>query len=245
MSKSLAAMAGALVLIVCRTAGAGPAAYVHSPIVEYGEHEIGVHGGSSRFRDGSRESGLNASWGFGLKPWWFTEAALVFEREKGESLELEAFELENVFQLTETGRHAADFGLLLEIERPRDHAEGYEFVFGPLLQGDVGQFQLNGNLLFERHVHAATESETDLDYQWQAKLRWRPELEPGLQGFGELGEWDHWASSREQSHIWGPAVFGKLKLGGHQAVKYDAAFLVAASEAAPRKTFRFRVEFEY
>jgi len=245
MSKSIVAAATALLLLVARAAGAGPAAYVHSPIVDYGEREVDVHGGSAKLRDGTRESELVTGWGIGLKPWWFTEAYLVFAREKGESLELEAIEWENIFQLTETGRHAADLGLLLEIERPRDHAEGYEFVFGPLLQGDVGQVQLNGNLLFERHVRAEVESETEMRYEWQAKLRWRRELEPGLQGFGEMGEWNHWAPSSEQSHVWGPALFGKMKFGEHQAVKYDAAYLVAASHAAPKHLLRFRVEFEY
>jgi hypothetical protein len=224
---------------------AGPSAYVHTPIVEYGERELDLHGGRAKLGDGSRETGFVAGFGMGVTPWWFTEAYVVFKGATGQPTAAEAIEWENVFQLTETGKHAADVGLLLEIERPRDHAEGYELKYGPLLQTELGRVQLNGNLLFERHVRAAVPSDAEMLYECQAKYRWRPAFEFGLQGFGEMGKWDHWKPSREQSHVLGPAAFGKLGLGNHQALKYDAALLLAVSPAAPDRTLRFRVEYEF
>ena len=244
MQKISAACAGML-LVLCVPAVAGPAAYVHTPIVEYGEHEIDVHGGRSRLEDDGRESGFVVGYGVGLTPWWFTEAYVVYEGATGEPTKAEAVEWENVFQLTETGKHAADVGFLLEIERPRDHAEGYELKYGPLLQAESGRVQWNGNLLFERHVRAAEPSATEMLYEWQVKVRWLPAFEPGFQGFGEMGKWDHWEPSGEQSHILGPALFGKVGLGGHHALRYDAALLFAASRAAPDRTLRFRVEYEF
>lgn len=212
---------------------AGPAAYVHTPIVSYGEREIELKWGRAKV-DGSHEHETVVGYGMGLKPWWFAEVNLAYEGASDQSTRYAAFELENIFQLTETGRHAFDVGLLLEIERPRDHSEGYEVKFGPLLQTEVGRVQLNGNLLLERHFRAAEPSETETLYEWQAKYRWRPTLEPGLQGFGE-----------ENSHILGPALFGKVSLGGRQALKYDAAWLAAASHAAPAHTVRVRLEYEF
>jgi len=243
--KRSSGAAATLVLILARAALAGPGDYVHSPIVEYGEREIDVHGGYSRSGDGAYESALSAGWGIGLQPWWFTEAYVKFEGASGEKFDAEAIEWENILQFTETGRYPMDVGLLVEVERSDDHAEGYEVVYGPLFQGDVGQLQLNGNLLFESHVHAAEETDTELKYEWQAKLRWRREFEPGLQGFGEMGEWNHWAPTSAQSHVWGPAIFGKLKVGEQQALRYDAALLFGATNASADRTLRFRVEYEY
>ena len=245
MQKLSAACAALWVSLCASAANAGPADYVHTPIVEYGEHEIELKGGRSRQGDGTYEQAYAASYGVGVTPWWFTEAYVKFEGASGQPTKAEAVEWENVFQFTETGKYAADLGMLLEIERPRDHGEGYELTYGPLLQAESGRVQWNGNLLFRSHVNATEPFETEMLYEWQVKYRWLPAFEPGLQGFGEMGKWDHWSPSGEQSHILGPALFGKVGLGGHQALRYDAALLFAASPAAPDRTLRFRVEYEY
>lgn len=232
----------ALALCAAQAALAGPAAYVKTPLVEYGERELELKWGRAKAGDGTREHQTIIGVGAGITPWWFTElnAGLVGGTEK--STAYEALEWENIFQLTETGKYPVDAGFLFEIERPRDHAEGWE---GPLLQTEFGRVQLNGNALFERHVRADLPGETEFLYEWQAKYRWRPALELGFQGFGELGKWDHWSAHNEQSHILGPAVFGQVRLGTRQKIKYDAAYLVAASPAAPDRTLRFRVEYEF
>ncbi len=62
---------------------------------------------------------------------------------------------------------------------------------------------------------------------------------------GEMGEWDHWEDSDDQNHRIGPAVFGKLNVGQKQAIKYNAALLFGASDAAPDHTFRLQVEYEF
>lgn len=245
MHKLFAACAAMWISHYAAVAQAGPSDYVHTPIVEYGEHEIELKGGRARLGDGSHEDAYAASYGIGVTPWWFTEAYVKFEGATGQPTKAEAVEWENVFQLTETGRYAADVGMLLEIERPRDHAEGYELTYGPLMQTEFGRMQLNGNLLFQRHVRAIEPSETEMHYEWQVKYRWLAAFEPGLQGFGEMGKWNHWAHSSEQSHLVGPALFGKVGLGGHHALRYDAAVLFAASAAAPDRRLRFRVEYEY
>lgn len=245
MQKSAAACAALWLSMCAPAASAGPSAYVHTPIVEVGEREIDFHGGRARQGDGSRDSGFAIGYGMGVRPWWFTEAYVVFEGASGGPARAEAVEWENVFQLTETGRHAADLGFLLEVERPRDHAEGYELKYGPLLQTEFGSVQWNANLLFEQHVRAEIAAQTQMFYEWQAKYRWRRAFEPGLQGFGGMGKWDHWEASSLQSHVFGPALFGKIGLGPHQALKYDAALLFAASPAAPDRTLRLRIEIEF
>lgn len=236
-------VAGALLSPVF--AHAGPSDYVYTPTVEYGEKEIDIKFGSARKGSDPRESAGSIGFGYGAKEWWFTEFYLKYKRENGEGTKYDAIEWENKFQLTESGKYPVDVGFLLEIERPKDRSEGWEVKWGPLFQTEFGKIQLNANFLFERSYRAAEPSQTVFQYQWQAKYRWLPQFEYGFQGFGELGKWNHWAADDERIHKVGPAIFGKLPLGGHQAIKYNAAWLFAASAAAPSHTVRAQVEYEF
>jgi hypothetical protein len=230
-------------------AHADPQESVYSPIVEQGELEFELKSGWAKLRqdgaDAGRIDGQSLSVGYGVTRWWFTEIGANWLKPPGSSRGFDAWEWENRFQLTETGRYFADLGLLLEIERPKDHSEGYELRYGPLIQADFGtQWQGNLNLLFERHVKADAPSRIEFGYQWQLKNRWRRAFEWGLQGFGTAGPWDDWAPSGEQAHIAGPAVFGKLRLGGQQVLNYNVGYLLPLNKGAPRNTIRLQLEFE-
>lgn len=243
--KRLAAIAAATASLCAQHAHAGPSDYIFLPGVEYGEREIDFKFGTAKSGDTERFSAASIGFGWGATPWWFTEFYAKYEREHPEGTKFDAWEWENKFQLTETGKYFADVGFITEIERPRDHTEGYEFKFGPLFQTDFGKVQLNANLLFERHYRAETSGPMEMGYQWQVKYRLQPTFEFGLQGFGEVGKWNDWAPSDEQNHRFGPAVFGKLALGDKQVLKYNAAWLFGASKAAPDNTFRMQVEYEF
>jgi hypothetical protein len=60
-----------------------------------------------------------------------------------------------------------------------------------------------------------------------------------------MGKWDHWEPSSEQNHRVGPALFGKVKLEGREAIRYNVAVLFAASHAAPHHTLRLQAEYEF
>jgi hypothetical protein len=243
--KSCAPLLIASALATPLHAHAGPSDYVYTPTVEYGEKEIDFKAGTARQAHDPRESAASIGFGYGAKEWWFTEIYLKYKSENNEGVKHDAIEWENKFQLTETGKYPVEVGFLTEFERPRNHAEGWEFKWGPLLETDFGKIQLNANALFQRSYAAQAASETQFLYQWQAKYRWMREFEFGLQGFGEMGKWNHWATEEERTQRAGPAVFGKLSLAGHQAIKYNAAWLFATSKSAADHTFRMQVEYEF
>jgi hypothetical protein len=224
---------------------ADPDDYVLLPGVEYGEREIELRLGTAKNSEEPRASAGSVTFGYGATPWWFTEISVKFNREGGESTRYDAFEWENKFQLSKPGQYFVDVGFVVEIEVPRERAEGYELRIGPLLQKDFGPVQVNFNPLLEHHFHSDEHEVTEFGYQWQVKYRWRPEFEFGAQGFGEVGEWNHWARANEQEHILGPAIFGKFSLGGREVLKYNAAVLFKASSAAPDHTFRAQLEYEF
>jgi hypothetical protein len=187
--------------------------------------------------------------GWGATPWWFTEAYVKYHKLPGDKTKYDAFEWENRFQLTETGKYFVDVGFLTEIEVPQEKEVGYELAIGPLFQWETGALQWNANVLFQReyrgHPEPDTTRVTEMGYQFQVKYRWRPEFEYGLQAFGDMGDWKHWEPSSEQMHVAGPAIFGKVKTGPREVIKWNAAWLVGLSQAAPDNRFRVQVEYEF
>jgi len=226
---------------------AGPADYVYTPTVEYGEKEVDFKYGSDRQPDGMLRQAASLGVGYGVNEYWFTE--VYFKQERSGNQESNLAEWENKFQLTETGEYPIDLGFITELEAPLSSNAPWEVRFGPLLQSEFGRIQLNGNLLFERAFGKADESGipfgTNLGYQWQVKYRWQPVFEFGMQGLGEVGKWNDWSKSSEQLHAVGPAIFGKLPLGYRQAIKYNAAWLVGTNYATPVHTVRMQVEYEF
>lgn len=242
---ALAALALSFV-VIAPSALAGPADYVSTPIVEEGEREIDFKAGTAKSRDVTRETQYSVGLGLGVNSWWFTEVYAIWHKMPGESNTFDAWEWENKFQLTETGKYAVDVGFLFEIERPKNRSEGYEFRWGPLLQADItSMLQANLNLLFEKHVRSRMPGTAELGYQWQLKYRWRPSIEYGLQGFGGVGPWDRWETTLEQPHVAGPALFGRVKLGEHQSIRYNTAVLFGLTHGAPRHALRVQAEYEF
>jgi len=249
MKKSLSvSMSVLLTGIVCaQNVFAGAADYVYTPAVEYGEREIDFKVGATSPVAGSRAQGASIGFGYGAKEYWFTEVYL--KQERNGSAVANLAEWENKFQLTDTGKYPVDVGLITEMEAPLSANAPWEFKLGPLFQTEFGKFQWNGNLLFERTFGKADENgvpySTNFSYQWQAKYRWQPILEFGLQGFGDMGKWNDWNKQIDQIHRVGPAVFGKFALGNRRAIRYNAAWLIGSNNAAPDHTFRMQIEYEF
>jgi hypothetical protein len=226
-------------------ANAAPADNVYTPQVEYGKRELDYrYGWISKGNDPHRNATL-LGLGYGAGQYWYTELYLRYNREGDSGNRFNAIGWENKYQLTEVGQYPVDIGFLVKFELPDSRSQGLGLKFGPLFQTDFGNTQVNANLLFSRNYHADVPNPMRLDYQWQAKYRSNPLLEFGVQGFGEVGAWDHWAPRSQQTHLVGPAFFGKLPLAGRQAIKYSAAYLIDVSDAIHSKAFRAQVEYEY
>jgi len=236
---------GLLCLTTCICAVAGPNDYVRMPTIDYGEREIDFKFGSQRNRDGSSESAQSIGYGFTPKAWWFTELYAKYAKPPGEFQRFDAWEWENRFQLTETGKYPVDIGFLLEAERPKDRSEGYEMTYGPMFQAESGKIQGNFNIFIQKHMRATEIFDTELHYQMQIKYRNSEKLEWGAQAFGNVGKWDRWSSASQQEFKVGPALFGKLKMGSREAIKWNTAFLMGATNATPNKTLRAQMEYEF
>jgi hypothetical protein len=223
---------------------AGPNDYVRTPIVEAGEQEIDFKSGIQHQNNGS-ETAHSIGYGRSITNQWFTELYVKYKRPADEHVSFDAWEWENRIQLTETGKYPVDMGFLLEIERPKDRAEGYELTYGPLIQSEWGKVQGNFNLLLQKHVRASDAFDTELHYQTQLKYRHSEKLEWGVQALGNLGAWNHWNDSSQQEHQIGPALFGKIKIKQKSTIKWNTALLFGTTHATPNTTLRLQAEYEF
>ncbi len=250
MSNSLRLLAAVALALPAISRAVEPGDYVRDPAVEYGEREIDFKAGTAKLKDsagGGRESAASLGAGWGVSERWFTEAYVKFENNPGVGAKYDAFEWENKLQLTEHNEYPVDVGLFMEVEVPRNRDEGYELEFGPLFQFDTGPVRWNANPVFEKPLRSREEGEhpTGFGYQLQARYTVRPSFDVGFQAFGDMGPWDHWEPASAQDHRLGPAVFGKVKLGGRETIRYNAAWLFGASQAAAKNTLRMQVEYEF
>jgi hypothetical protein len=162
--------------------------------------------------------------GYGVTKRWYTEVFASYIGSSELPLKLSTWNWQNDYLLTQ-GQYPFDLALHTNLFFNQGAGSGYALEFGPALQTEIGRTQFNANLVFERAFGVAPAPPTQLKYQWQVKHRFRPTLELGLQGFGELGEWNHWSPKAFQSHRVGPVIGGTLDLGGKQAIKYQLAVL--------------------
>lgn len=234
--------------VFTHAAHAGPADYIATPNVEYGEKEIDFKYGVATQKDGQKNREASIGYGYGATEHWFTEVYLHYTRDPGMDTRLETVEWENKFQLTEQGEYPVDAGLLVEFEYPNSPGAPRELRISALLQKDIEKVQLNGNLFLERNIGGTQDADdphaTAFGYQWQAKYRWLPQFEYGLQGFGETGKWNDWDPASQQLHSVGPAIFGKFAVGTHH-LKYNAAWLTGRTSATATHTLRTQVEYEF
>ena len=222
-------------------ARAGAAEVVYLPIVEKGETEIEYRGGWRQFDGGREEHASIVELGRGVSDHWFTEIELEQSFENGGPNHLESLEWENIFALTERGKHWMDFGIFASYEHTFDPQHPDGFKIGPMFMKDIGPVTANLNLLFEREVGKGASHDTVLGYTWQVRWHGSEAFEVGAQGLGELGAIGH--LGQEQSHIAGPAVFGRHRYGGN-TVKWNAAVLGGLDRAAPDVTIRTQIEIE-
>ena len=224
---------------------ADPADYVFTPYTDIGKWQLAYGLGTEHDRDGSRETQQVLSIGGAPVARWYTSVYAAWAAEDGGRFEPDEWSWTNHVQLTQPGTGPVDVGLLCELSRPHDRAEGRLGVTcGPTLQMDTDDLQVNVNPLLSRHIAADEPEKLALGYQWQVKGLVARGVELGAQGFGSVGTWNHWSPASQQQHLIGPAIFLKTSAFGG-ATRLDAAWLFGVGDGSPRNTLRLRLEHEF
>jgi len=219
---------------------------VYSPNVVKGETEVEYRG----FYDRDSHEELNTNQQHALSvahtftDYWSSELYAWFENVPGESLEHEAWEWENRFQLTEPGQYWADFGFLAEYEHPA-HDGTKEVALAPIIEKTMGPWVATGNLFFERQFGGDATSGLVLAYAARLKYLMNAKLEPAIEVFGEPGAIDDMSRVNGQEHWIGPALYGEFKTGHKQKLSYSTALLKGVTSASSDWRLVLRLEYEF
>lgn len=209
---------------------------VYSPLVELGEIELEMRGLLVEDRDASRDGAQKTKLGlgYGITSRIFIEGYLEFEKPANGGYELEAYEFEAKFQLSEQGQYFADFGLLTELEKVRQ-ADEWEFKIGPLIQKPVGNWMGTLNLLGETKFggDASERGEWELLGRAQLKYLSSPRFEPGLEYYGDEG-----------TQALGPAVYGRIDLQ-RSKILWQAGWMIGLDSTTADNTIRWQFEWEF
>jgi hypothetical protein len=226
-------------------AAADPADYVFTPYADTGLRQLAYGLGTEHGRDGSRETQQTLSLGGAPVARWFTSVYAAWAASDGGAFAIDEWSWTNHLKLTTPGTGPVDVGLLCELARPHDLAEGRLGVAcGPTLQMDTDDLQLNFNLSLGKHLGGEAPQPWQLGYQWQVKGMVAHGIELGAQGFGAMGPWNRWASAAQQEHTLGPAIFMKTSAAG-RPVRLDAAWLLGVGDGSPKNVLRLRLQYEF
>ena len=235
----------ALLALSATAALADPADYVFTPYTDIGMWQLAYGAGTEHDRNGSRETQQTLGLGGTPTARWYTSVYAAWAAEDGGAFGIDEWSWTNHLQLTSPGDGPIDVGLLCEVSRPQDRAEGRLGIScGPTLQMDTDDLQFNFNPLLDKQVGSAEPQKLALGYQWQVKGLVARGVELGAQGFGSVGPWNHWSSASQQQHTLGPAIFLKTSAFGGP-IRLDAAWLIGVGSGSPKNTLRLRLQHEF
>jgi hypothetical protein len=182
--------------------------------------------------------------GYGVNSRWTTELFVSGVGSKPNNVTTSSWNWQNDVLLTQ-GELPLDVALHAQFIKEHNAPHPLHLEWGPVLQTDLGRTQLNLNVFFDQAVRGDTPATAQMKYQWQVRYRLSAPLHIGLQGFGELGDWNKWAPQPYQSHRAGPAVFGKIPLGERDSIKLQAAWLVGKTYTMKGHMFTMQAKLEF
>ena len=223
---------------------ADPGYYVVTPYDNEGVRMVDFRYWAVKPQGGTEVRWPEIGLGYGVTSRWTTELFLSYIGSSEMAMRLSTLNWQNDVLLTQ-GELPVDIALHLLLTSDRIDTDYRAVEFGPVFQTDIDRTQLTANFFFEHNYGPDAPSPTFLKYQWQVRYRWMPQLNFGLQGFGEVGPWDNWLPRSEQSHRAGPALFSTLRLGDHETVKLQAAYLIGKTYGYSGREFSMRATYEF
>lgn len=163
----------------------------------------------------------------------FVEGYLITEDSRGESIDLSAYEFEVLWQLSEQGEYALDYGLLFELEKGH-HEDVWEYATVLLLEREFGRFSGTANLGVEYEWGEGIEDELETSLALQTRYRYSPRLEPALEFY-----------AGQDTLGLGPVLGGLERLAPMKALHWEAGIIFGLDADTADYTLRALLEYEF
>ncbi len=163
----------------------------------------------------------------------FAEAYLVASKSSDTSFDIEAYELEFVWQLTEAGEFWADWGMLFEVEKEAN-LDKWEFTTGVLMEKERGRWSGTVNLFMLNKWGSDSTDNFEERLSLQARYRYSRGFEPAVEFY-----------SGEDTVGLGPACQGQIKLDGNKKLNWEAGLIFGLGSSSPNQILRFLLDLEF
>lgn len=206
---------------------------VYDPYVQPSERELEYRSNYFQWDEQADFSTHFIGFGYGVSDRWFAEVYAVGERLDGDSVALEAVELEAKWQITEQGEYGSDWGVLFELEDEHS-ADAFEFSTKLLAVKDIGRWTATTNLGFIYEWGGDIKEEVETTFAAQMRYRLHAKFEPGIEFY-----------SGQNTRGLGPFVRGGLRLSGRKSLSWEGGIIFGLSDTTPDQTVRLVLEFEF
>ncbi len=186
-------------------------------------------------RDDTRPDVQKQSLGFGrsLSDRWAAEVYAIASKGGGESLSVNAFELEAKWQLTEQGEYAADWGLLFELEREIE-SNSWEASTQLLAVRDLGRTTVTANLGLIYEWGERVQNEIETTFRVQARYRLKESFEPSIE-----------LHVGQDTTALGPSFSGLVRVADGKKLRWELGLFAGISEKSPDQILKANLEFEF
>lgn len=163
----------------------------------------------------------------------FAEFYVLAGQSASRSLAIEAYEFEILWQLSEQGEYALDYGLLFELEKERSE-DIWEYSTTLLLEKEFGRFSATANLGLTYEWGGDIKDELESAVALQTRYRYSPRFEPALELY--MGQ---------DTRGLGPVVMGVERLGIMKALRWELGIIFGVDNETPDYTVRAVLEYEF
>ena len=212
---------------------------VYSPYVTEGQSEIEFrsHQQFDADPDLSDERAYVISVSHSFTGWWRPEVYVgSYEREAGGPNQLQGYEFENTFQLTDQGEYWADLGFLASYEYNKQPDVPGGLEFGPLFEKRNGRIDQRLNFIWEKELGGGADHHYEFRGGYAASYSFNPMIAVGFEAYYRPDD---------EAHQIGPTINGEFASSHGNELEYSVAYLFGLNKGAPNRTLALRLEYEF
>ncbi len=155
------------------------------------------------------------------------------DKKKQGDPDIDSYELEAKWQLTEQGEYSADWGVIVELEKQKSVA-AWELSTGLLVEKEWRKWSGTANFWAIYEWGDRPDDEFESVLALQARYRYSRFFEPAIEFY-----------SGEQTRGIGPVALGELRFGKGRKLKWEMGAIIGLDAKTPDTTWRFLTEFEF
>ncbi len=208
---------------------------VYHPYVQLLEKEIEYRTLYEQDSDEALDGELRVKVGYGqsLSDRFFAELYLIGVDKPGSSMEIEAYEAEFKWQLTEQGEFDHDWGLLFELEREKDD-DIWEIGTTLIALHEWSEWVVTGNFSIIYEWGSDIDSEWEAAFAGQLRYRYHERLEPGIEVY-----------QSQASQGLGPVISSLWRLGRGKKLLWELGVILGTDDDTADVNWKLNLEYEF